>query len=98
MGGTIPSLRVYNENKELIKTSASDNYNTINEGQFTTVTVYQNSSGSFQQAPFLQVAWGSDDICIAYLGQTWADGTKLGWLGDVGSSAVRGGITVICLW
>jgi hypothetical protein len=84
MGGMIPSLRVYNENKEVIGTSASDNYNTISEGQFTTVTVYQNSSGSSQQAPFLQVAGGSDDICIAYLGQTWADGTKLGWLGDVG--------------
>jgi len=83
-GGTIPSLRVYNENKELIGHSSPDYYNTISEGQFTTVTVYQNSSGSYQQSPFLQVTGGSDDICIAYLGQTWADGTKLGWLGDVG--------------
>jgi hypothetical protein len=46
-GGAIPSLRFNNENKKLIGHSSSDYYNTISEGQFTTVTVYQNSSGSY---------------------------------------------------
>jgi hypothetical protein len=84
MGGTIPSFRVYNENKALIGHATSDDHQTVGEGQFRTVTVVHNTSGLSQQPSYLQVAGGSDDVCIAYLGQTWSDGTKLGWLGDIG--------------
>ena len=82
MGGTIPSLEVFNENRVPIGMARSWNKSWVEAGQFIDITVTQNQT--FQQPTYLQVAGGPSEVCIAYLGQTWADGTKLGWLGDIG--------------
>jgi hypothetical protein len=83
MGGALPNVRVYNENFEVI--GLGHNGNKFGPGQWATIQVDQNGTGIGQQPTYLELAGAANDpICIAYIGQTWSDGTKLGWLGDVG--------------
>lgn len=84
LGGTIPSIKVFNEEKRQIGQANGDQTAIVHNGTFTTVTVYHDSGFMFQQPTYLEVAGGDDAVCIAYLAQTWADGTQLGWLGDMG--------------
>ncbi|KAF2110306.1 hypothetical protein BDV96DRAFT_603901 [Lophiotrema nucula] len=89
MGGIVPSIKVYNEKKQMIGNASSSNTTTVGPGQYVTVTVTHQGSGQFQQPSYLQVEADTADIehaiCISYIGQTWSDGTKLGWLGDIGA-------------
>jgi hypothetical protein len=87
LGGNIPKLFAWDDNAQPIGRfwrSPLDS-STIGEGQFADLTVDQkhfNQGG--KQAIWLTVqADGADAICIAYLAQTWADGTKKAWLGDM---------------
>lgn len=98
LGGTVPSIKAYNEERVLIGSAGGSEANRIDAGQFVTVTVKQNMT--FQQPTYLDVAGGGDAVCIAYLLQTWADSTQIGtqvsaikgnisadypgWLGDMG--------------
>ncbi|OAL53860.1 hypothetical protein IQ07DRAFT_640884 [Pyrenochaeta sp. DS3sAY3a] len=83
-GGTIPSIKVFNEEKVQIGQANSDHLTYVENGTFTTVTVYHEHPYLFQQPTYVEVAGGDDAVCIAYLAQTWADGVQVGWLGDMG--------------
>jgi hypothetical protein len=83
MGGRVPSIKVYNDRNEQIGNASSPSSSVALAGQYIDVTVEQ--SVKFQQASYLEVnAMDGDMVCLAYIGQTWSDGTKLGWLGDIG--------------
>ncbi|KAF1845198.1 uncharacterized protein K460DRAFT_405464 [Cucurbitaria berberidis CBS 394.84] len=84
LGGTIPSINVFNEEKSHIGYAGGSPYTHVENGTFITVTVLHDSGHTFQQPTYVEVAGGPDAVCIAYIAQTWADGTQLGWLGDVG--------------
>lgn len=84
LGGTIPSVRVWNEEGVLIGSAVGAASRDIQPGTFKTVEVVHNDSYLFQQPTYLEIAGGSDAVCLAYIAQTWADGTQLGWLGDMG--------------
>jgi hypothetical protein len=86
MGGRVPSIKVYNEHKDLIGSAPSPNSSHVGPGGWVTITVNQQGAGKSQQAAFLEVAGADGDpVCIAYIGQTWSDGTRLAWVGDIGS-------------
>lgn len=80
LGGNIPGITVWNENGDNLghavvsRTSAA-------AGTYADVPVDQKSN---QQPTYLRVEGGSDSICVAYLGHSWPDGSKRGWLGDMG--------------
>ena len=84
LGGTIPSVKVWNEEGVMIGSAIGSSLNTIQPGTFKTVVVYHNDSYTFQQPTFVEVAGGTDAVCIAYIVQTWSDKMQLGWLGDMG--------------
>jgi len=84
LGGTIPSVQVWNEEGVYIGKAASSPKSKIEAGTFKTVTVYHNDSYKFQQPTYVAIAGGSDAVCLAYIAQAWPDGTQLGWLGDMG--------------
>jgi hypothetical protein len=85
MGGRVPSIKVFNEHKELIGSAPSPNSSFVGPGAWTTVVVDQQGTGKSQQATFLEIAGSDvDPVCLSYIGQTWSDGTKLAWLGDIG--------------
>lgn len=52
----------------------------IKSGSFTDFTV--DCQG--QQPTYVQIRGREDAVCIAYITQTWPDGTQRGWSGDVG--------------
>ncbi|KAH7348012.1 hypothetical protein BKA66DRAFT_477677 [Pyrenochaeta sp. MPI-SDFR-AT-0127] len=83
MGGRVPSIRVYNDHAKRIGMASSPIDSIAVAGQWIDITVVQDVK--FQQPTFLEVdAMDKDLVCLAYIGQTWSDGTKLGWLGDIG--------------
>ncbi|KAJ4291016.1 hypothetical protein N0V90_010212 [Kalmusia sp. IMI 367209] len=84
LGGTVPSVKVWNEEGVMIGSALGSSLNNIQPGTFKTVVVHHNDSYTFQQPTYVEVAGGTDAICIAYIAQTWSDRTQLGWLGDMG--------------
>ncbi|CAO2655682.1 Nn.00g044850.m01.CDS01 [Neocucurbitaria sp. VM-36] len=84
LGGTVPLIQVYNEEQVPIGHADELSSNLVENGTFTTVTVRHDTGYTFQQPTYVEIAGGPDAVCIAYLAQTWADGTQLGWLGDMG--------------
>ncbi|KAF2463777.1 uncharacterized protein BDR25DRAFT_347010 [Lindgomyces ingoldianus] len=82
LGGTVPSIRVYNEEVIPIGRASGSNLTNIGAGKYITIPVIQNMT--YQQPTYLEVAGGPDAVCVAYLAQTWSDGTQVGWLGDIG--------------
>lgn len=84
LGGIIPSVKVWNEEGVFIGAAIGSSVSDIQPGTFKTVEVRHNDSYLFQQPTYVEVSGGSDAVCVAYMAQTWADGTQLGWLGDMG--------------
>ncbi|KAH7402344.1 hypothetical protein DE146DRAFT_754927 [Phaeosphaeria sp. MPI-PUGE-AT-0046c] len=85
MGGRIPSIRVYNEHGDFIGKAPSSDSSYVSPGGWVTITVDQQGAGRSQQATFLEVAGADGDpVCVSYIGQTWSDGTRLAWVGDIG--------------
>jgi hypothetical protein len=80
LGGNVPGVQLWNENGEPLGSAGVSN-DKFGSGTFTDIVVNQKSN---QQPTNLQIQGGSDSICIAYIGHTWPDGTKRGWLGDMG--------------
>jgi hypothetical protein len=78
--GDTPGITVWNENGERLG-SVKPSSNKVEAGSFVDITVSQSSN---QQPTYMRVEGGSDSICVAYLGHSWPDGTKRGWLGDMG--------------
>jgi hypothetical protein len=80
MGGSAPYLATYDENffpLGFVESSAR-----IDVGTYKDITIKHNRPKV--QPTYLVVVPGADSICIAYISQTWPDGTKVGWLGDIG--------------
>jgi hypothetical protein len=84
LGGTIPSVKVWNEEGILMGSAVGSPSRDIKPGTFQTVEVFHNDSYLYQQPTYLEISGGSDAVCLAYIAQTWPDGTQLGWLGDMG--------------
>lgn len=82
LGGNIPSINVFNEEIIEIGGAQGSSASYLGAGKYVTIPVYQNET--YQQPTYLEVAGGPDPVCIAYVAQTWSDGTQLGWLGDMG--------------
>lgn len=84
LGGTVPSVKIFNEEKVQIGKALGSSNNNVKEGAFIVVPVFHESNYTFQQPTYVELAGFSDAVCIADLAQTWADNTQLGWLGDIG--------------
>jgi hypothetical protein len=76
--GGIQSVRLYNDNEELIGNRGGD---FIESGGFHDFVIKQPNS---QQATYAAIAATDNAICVPYVTATWADGSKYGWTGDWG--------------
>ena len=85
--GPAPIVRVFNENRDHIGESG-DYLMEINSGSYRDIKIDQHR-GPGQQAPWLQITSTPNELCIAYISQTWADGTSRGWVGDMGKGCDR---------
>jgi hypothetical protein len=83
-GGTVPSVQIFNEDKTRIGQAVGSMSHKVGEGAFVDVPVFHDANYTFQQPTYLEITGGPDAVCVAYIAQSWADGTQLGWLGDMG--------------
>ena len=81
--GPAPLVQAFNENKNLCG-STGKHHPLITSGSFSDLTIWQSNLGPGEQATSLQIIPTTNELCIAYVSQTWADGTHRGWLGDMG--------------
>ena len=84
MDGTVPLVLAFNENGDWIGHSDRHDKRMILDGSFEDLVVIQDR-GPGQQATYLQVIARNNAICVAFLTQTWADGSHRGWVGDYGA-------------
>ncbi|VBB84006.1 Putative protein of unknown function [Podospora comata] len=103
-GGDAPDIRVWNEAGQFI--GAKYDPGKINHGSFKDVTVQLSQP----HQPTYALFTGNDDaICIAYITNSWADGSKYGWVGNWADSSsckqdwyysniVQSGKTLNCAW
>ena len=82
-GGSLGAIKVYNEDQTIIGAGSGDG--PIPMGSFQDITITQGY-GPGQQPTYVQISGTDDGVCIAYLIQTWPDGTQRGWLGDMGQA------------
>jgi len=82
MGGDVPVVTLFNEKKDQIGEYYDHTNRKVDAGAFADLVVDQTAK--YQQPTYAQLYTGADAICIAYIGQTWPDGIKRGWLGDMG--------------
>ena len=87
--GPAPLVQAFNENQNLCGSSKDSGYPDITSGSFVDLTVWQWDLGPGEQATTLQIIPSTNELCIAYISQTWADGTHRGWLGDMGKGCDR---------
>lgn len=80
-GGTLGAIKVYSEDQVLVGAGSGDG--NIPYGSFQDIRVDMHY-GPGQQPTYVQVNALDDGVCIAYMIQTWPDGTQRGWLGDMG--------------
>jgi hypothetical protein len=83
-GGDAPYIAAFNQLGQFV--GYNDKGGKINYGSFSDRIINQHCKKNCkkgQQAPYLQLWGGKDGICMAYISQTWADGQKRGWLGDM---------------
>lgn len=73
----------FNENQNLCGSSDKDFHEFITPGSFVDIVIKQKE-GPGEQATSLQIIPTTNALCIAYITQTWADGTHRGWMGDIG--------------
>ena len=85
--GTAPLIHAFNEAKDHIGSSQDEEY--IESGSFRDITIWQERLGPGDQATWLQIISTANELCIAYIGQKWADGTIRGWIGDTGKGCGR---------
>ena len=86
--GNAPLINAFNENQN--HCGSSDNrHDYITSGSFQDVTIWQSKVGPGEQATSLQIIPTKNELCIAYISQTWADGTHRGWIGDMGRGCGR---------
>jgi len=66
-------------------------YPVIRSGSHQDITIFQRGEpvGEGEKAPYIQLFASNEAVCIAYIGQTMADGTVMGWLGDIGRACGR---------
>ncbi|KAH0550913.1 hypothetical protein GP486_007724 [Trichoglossum hirsutum] len=84
-GGDAPFIAAFNEETNFI--GYYDGNEKIKQGSFLDIGIDQHcffGCKRGQQAAYLQLHANNDAICVAYIGQTWANGMKRGWLGDMG--------------
>lgn len=83
-GGRIAALNLYSEKQEQLNHTKWHRYNEKegNVGQATFTDFSLDSQG--KQPTYVQIINSEDAICIAYIAQTWPDGQKRGWTGDMG--------------
>ena len=86
--GNAPLVNAFNENQNWC--GSSDNKHPyITSGSFRDMTIRQSDVGPGEQATSLHIIPTSNELCIAYISQTWADGTHRGWIGDMGRGCGR---------
>ncbi|KAI4938580.1 hypothetical protein J4E85_001021 [Alternaria conjuncta] len=77
--GDVGAIRLYSESQQLIGNTAG---NYVGSGNYKDFSINQADN---KQAPYVQVAAGTNAICIPYVSTTWADGNKYAWVGDFGA-------------
>ena len=86
--GESPLIIAFNENRHYCgKGDGKHKY--IHSGSFMDIRIEQKKSGPGEQATALQIIPTTNELCIAYIGQTWSDGTHRGWVGDMGKACQR---------
>jgi hypothetical protein len=81
--GNVPAAFIYDEFGSFLGGTSPDKKQKIKKGGIYDLYIGQSISNA--QATYVSINAEHDDgICIAYIGQTWTDGTSLGWLGDNG--------------
>ena len=86
--GETPIIIAFNENNHYCGSSGQQHHPYITSGSFRDIKVDQ-SDGPGEQATSLQIIATTNELCIAYIGQTWADGAHRGWTGDMGKACNR---------
>lgn len=87
--GEAPLVQAFNENQHLCGATNNFLHPYIHSGSFMDLTVSQSKLGPGEQATSLQIIPTTNELCIAYISQTWADGTHRGWVGDMGKGCDR---------
>ncbi|KAF6229672.1 hypothetical protein HO173_011318 [Letharia columbiana] len=89
--GEAPLINAFNENQNWCGSSSDDDHQYITSGSFKDMTIWQSrhGGGPGEQATALQIIPTTNELCIAYIAQTWADGTHRGWTGDMGRGCDR---------
>ncbi|KAK0672654.1 hypothetical protein QBC41DRAFT_334123 [Cercophora samala] len=81
-GGDAPDIRVWNNAGQFL--GGAYDPGKISHGSFRDVTVKLSQS----HQPAYALYTGNDDaICIAYITNTWADGSQYGWVGNWADSS-----------
>ncbi len=88
-GGDVPLILAYNENQNLCGFSSAYDHTVISSGSFRDIIIRQDEYGPGEQATYLQIIPTTNELCIAYISQTWADGGQRGWVGDMGKGCYR---------
>jgi len=77
-GGSLPSVRLYNEVKTEIG-SKTKKLGKVGNGATESIFI-EHKNG--QQASYALFSAGNDAVCVAYVTITWASGEKYAWTGD----------------
>lgn len=81
--GEAPLVQAFNKNQHLCGTNEDWDPPYIHSGSFLDMVVHQRD-GPGEQATSLRIIPTTNELCIAYITQEWADGSHRGWLGDMG--------------
>lgn len=87
--GEAPLVNAFNENQHLCGQTGDFDHPYITSGSFYEMTVEQGELGPGEQATYLQIIPTTNELCIAYISQKWADLTSRGWVGDMAKGCGR---------
>lgn len=87
LGGDIPGITVWNEDGRRLGKVPTQGGKKVEAGSYVDIVVPQNPAKL--QPTYVKIEGGNDSVCVAYFGHAWPDGTRRGWLGDMGKMCGR---------
>ncbi|KAH8656591.1 hypothetical protein BGZ60DRAFT_144656 [Tricladium varicosporioides] len=87
LGGDVPGITVWNEDGKKLGNVPTHKGTKVEAGAYVDIVVPQNPAKL--QPTYVKIEGGNDSVCVAYIGHAWPDGTRRGWLGDIGKVCGR---------
>lgn len=87
-GGDLPDVRLFGEGGEFL--GAKYDPGDIQNGAAGKKVKVDQSGHEYQQPSYALFTANDDAICVAYVAQTWPDGSKWAWSGDWGRVCAGG--------